>query len=90
MSVIYVLIPIAIILLIVGIYLFFWAVKTEQFNDLEKEGLSILFEDEKLEKSKRPPKVDAQTQDSTAGDEQLTSTEREQTQHRSNSSNSDS
>ncbi|WP_448556599.1 cbb3-type cytochrome oxidase assembly protein CcoS [Thalassotalea montiporae] len=48
MSVIYVLIPIAIILLIVGIYLFFWAVKTEQFNDLEKEGLSILFDDEKL------------------------------------------
>lgn len=47
MSVIYVLIPIAIILTIVGIYLFFWAVKTEQFNDLEKEGLSILFDDEK-------------------------------------------
>ncbi|WP_448212116.1 cbb3-type cytochrome oxidase assembly protein CcoS [Colwellia sp. MEBiC06753] len=46
MSVIYVLIPIAIILTIVGIYLFFWAVKTEQFNDLEKEGLSILFDDE--------------------------------------------
>ena len=49
MSVIYILIPIAIVLLIVGIYLFFWAVKTEQFNDLEKEGLSILFDDEKLQ-----------------------------------------
>ncbi len=52
MSVIYVLIPIAIILTIVGIYLFFWAVKTEQFNDLEKEGLSILFDDNKSDNEK--------------------------------------
>jgi len=46
MSVIYVLIPVAIILTCIGIYLFFWAVKTEQFDDLDKEGLSILFDDE--------------------------------------------
>ncbi|MFD2166598.1 cbb3-type cytochrome oxidase assembly protein CcoS [Thalassotalea euphylliae] len=51
MSVIYVLIPIAILLTILGIYLFFWAVKTEQFNDLEKQGLSILFDEEKKEKA---------------------------------------
>lgn len=49
MSIIYVLIPVAIILTIVGIYAFFWAVKTEQFNDLEKEGMSILFDDKKSE-----------------------------------------
>ena len=61
MSVIYVLIPIAIILLIVGIYLFFWAVKTEQFNDLEKEGLSILFDDEKkANKSAENPPANAE------------------------------
>jgi len=46
MNIIYLLIPIAIILTVIGIYLFFWAVKTEQFNDLEKQGLSILFDDE--------------------------------------------
>ncbi len=46
MSVIYVLIPIAILLTALGIYLFFWAVKTDQFDDLEKQGLSILFDDE--------------------------------------------
>lgn len=45
MSVIYVLIPIAILLTIIGIYIFFWAVKTEQFDDLEKQGMSILFDD---------------------------------------------
>ncbi len=47
MSIIYVLIPIAVLLTAIGLYLFFWAVKTEQFDDLEKQGLSILFDDEK-------------------------------------------
>ena len=45
MSVIYILIPIAILLTAIGIYIFFWAVKTEQFDDLEKQGMSILFDD---------------------------------------------
>ncbi len=47
MSIIYVLIPIAILLTGLGIYLFFWAVKTDQFDDLEKQGLSVLFDDKK-------------------------------------------
>jgi len=52
MSVIYVLIPIAILLTIVGIYIFFWAVKTEQFDDLEKQGMSILFDEADKKKQK--------------------------------------
>ena len=51
MSVIYVLIPIAILLSALGIYLFFWAVKTDQFEDLEKQGLSILFDDDDTKKN---------------------------------------
>lgn len=47
MSIIYVLIPIAILLTALGIYLFFWAVKTDQFDDLEKQGMSILYDDKK-------------------------------------------
>lgn len=46
MGVIYALIPIAILLTGLGIYLFFWAVKTDQFDDLEKQGLSILFDED--------------------------------------------
>lgn len=46
MSIIYILIPIAILLTALGIYLFFWAVKTEQFDDLEKQGMSILFDED--------------------------------------------
>jgi cbb3-type cytochrome oxidase maturation protein len=50
MSIIYILIPIAVLLTSIGIYLFFWAVKTEQFEDLEKQGMSILFDKEEKEK----------------------------------------
>ena len=46
MSVIYVLIPLAIILTAVAIYLFFWAVKSDQFDDLEKQGFSIFFDEQ--------------------------------------------
>jgi len=52
MSIIYVLIPIAILLTAIGIYFFFWAVKTEQFDDLEKQGMSILFDEKEKEKEK--------------------------------------
>jgi len=56
MSIIYILIPIAILLTSLGIYLFFWAVKTEQFEDLEKQGMSILFDDEQLDTSNKENK----------------------------------
>ncbi len=46
MSIIYILIPVAVLLTALGIYLFFWAVRTEQFEDLEKQGMSILFDDD--------------------------------------------
>lgn len=48
MSIIYILIPIAVLLTAMGIYLFFWAVKTEQFDDLEKQGMSILFDENEI------------------------------------------
>ncbi|MGV2872146.1 cbb3-type cytochrome oxidase assembly protein CcoS [Colwellia sp. E150_009] len=53
MSIIYILIPIAVLLTALGIYLFFWAVKTEQFEDLEKQGMSILFDDAKDESNNK-------------------------------------
>lgn len=46
MSVIYVLIPIAIIIVAIAIGIFFWAVKSNQFDDLERQGHSILFDDD--------------------------------------------
>ena len=71
MSIIYILIPIAVLLTSIGIYLFFWAVKTEQFDDLEKQGMSILFDEEEKEKTasnKSPDNRDDLTSDNSASD----------------------
>ena len=48
MNVIYYLIPVAILFVIVGVIAFFWATRTDQFDDLEKQGLSILMDDDEL------------------------------------------
>lgn len=58
MSVIYVLIPLAIIIVLVAIAVFFWAVKSNQFDDLERQGYSILFDDDISEKDKKKPETD--------------------------------
>ena len=52
MAAIYILIPIAIAFTAVGLYIFFWAVKSDQFDDLDKQGLSILFDDKDIETNK--------------------------------------
>ncbi|HGH6015375.1 TPA: cbb3-type cytochrome oxidase assembly protein CcoS [Vibrio mimicus] len=54
MESLYLLIPIAIVLVCVAVGIFLWAVKSEQFEDLERQGHNILFEDdEKQNKDKR-------------------------------------
>ncbi|WP_333608796.1 cbb3-type cytochrome oxidase assembly protein CcoS [Arsukibacterium sp.] len=45
MSIIYVLIPIAVLFVLIGLAIFFWAVRSKQFEDLDKEGFSILFDE---------------------------------------------
>ena len=46
MSIIYVLIPIAIIIVAVAVVIFFWAVRSNQFEDLDRQDYSILFDDD--------------------------------------------
>lgn len=46
MSIIYVLIPIAMLFVLIAVGVFFWAVKTEQFDDLDRQSVSILFDDD--------------------------------------------
>ena len=69
MSIMYILIPVAAILTALGIYLFFWAVKTEQFEDLEKQGMSILFDDAKKSNTKDTSKPDSNNDKSAIDDE---------------------
>jgi len=46
MNVIYALIPLSIILLALAIWAFSWAVKSKQFDDLDRSGSDILFDDD--------------------------------------------
>jgi len=46
MNAIYALIPLSIILLALAIWAFNWAVKSKQFDDLERSGSDIFFDDD--------------------------------------------
>jgi cbb3-type cytochrome oxidase maturation protein len=54
MSMLYVLIPLAILLLAVAIWALLWAIKTGQFDDLESHGWSVVLDDDQ----KPPPVTD--------------------------------
>ena len=46
MTALYVMIPIAVIIVALAIWLFFWAVDSGQYDDLDSPAHSILFDDE--------------------------------------------
>jgi len=46
MNIIFVLIPIAILFVIIAGVVFFWAIRSEQFEDLDRQGSNILFDEE--------------------------------------------
>ncbi|MGM0525438.1 MAG: cbb3-type cytochrome oxidase assembly protein CcoS [Pseudomonadota bacterium] len=56
MSVIYALIPVAIIFVIIAVIVFFWAVKSNQFEDIEREGMRILLDDDEEQVNKKDKK----------------------------------
>ena len=46
MEIIYVLIPLSVILMALAIGFFFWAIKNDQFDDLDTPALDVLDDDE--------------------------------------------
>ena len=46
MEIIFVLVPLSILLLAGAVYAFIWAVNHDQFEDLDREGYDILFDEE--------------------------------------------
>ncbi|MGL5948896.1 MAG: cbb3-type cytochrome oxidase assembly protein CcoS [Aeromonas sp.] len=46
MNIIFVLIPLALLLVITAVAAFYWAISREQFDDLDRQGSAILFDDE--------------------------------------------
>ncbi|MDH5648458.1 MAG: cbb3-type cytochrome oxidase assembly protein CcoS [Gammaproteobacteria bacterium] len=49
MEIVYLLIPIAILLVLLIIWLFFWAIKSGQFDDLEGPGHKILMDRDEVD-----------------------------------------
>ncbi|WP_144393656.1 cbb3-type cytochrome oxidase assembly protein CcoS [Pleionea sediminis] len=64
MEVMYWLIPVAILLLAVAIAAFIWAVKNDQYSDLESPAYKILFDDDSPQ-SEKSPHSDSQSVDSS-------------------------
>lgn len=52
MAALYILIPVAVVLVGLAIWIFFWAVNSGQFDDLDGPAHSILFDDD-LQTSKK-------------------------------------
>lgn len=75
MSMLFVMIPLALVLLALAVAAFFWAVRTGQFDDLEKHGMLVLFDDEPVVPASRAgrPSVECAAR---AGDEPATRVER--------------
>jgi len=46
MTILIILIPLSVVLLVIAVAAFVWAVRNDQFEDLEAEGSRILFEEE--------------------------------------------
>ena len=60
MSMLYVLIPLAVLLLAVAIWALIWAIKSGQFDDLESHGWSVVLDDDQ-----KPPSLpDEESSDS--------------------------
>jgi len=44
MEIVFVLIPVSLVIVAVAVWAFVWAVRNDQFEDLEKEAFRILFD----------------------------------------------
>ncbi|TRW49759.1 cbb3-type cytochrome oxidase assembly protein CcoS [Aliidiomarina halalkaliphila] len=68
MEILHLMVPIAIILVIIAIALFFWAVRTGQFDDLERQGYNILLDDESKKKPQKNDTADEKTKQDSPQD----------------------
>ena len=65
MSMLYILIPLAVILLAFAVWALVWAIRTGQFDDLESHGWSVVLDDDQ-----RPPGDPEQEDESSRNEEE--------------------
>ena len=63
MSILYILIPLAVVLLAIAIWALIWAIRNGQFDDLETHGWSVVLDDDQ-----KPPKSDQDIEKDTNRD----------------------
>lgn len=63
MNILFIMIPMAVILLAVAIGFFFWATNSKQFDDLDSPGYRMLLDDERDAVMQQSDKVDKKTDD---------------------------
>jgi len=72
MNILLLLIPMALVIITIAVWFFFWAIKSEQFDDLDRQGANILFDDDQPQhpqqrkNADKQPDTDTQTQSDTA------------------------
>ena len=55
MSILYLLIPLGLVLLVLALWAFFWAVREGQFDDLDTPGVQLLLDDDDAPPGNPPP-----------------------------------
>lgn len=65
MDIIYALVPLSILLIGIAVAVFFWAVKSGQFDDMDSPAHRILFDDDDLppRQDSEPKKADSESTD---------------------------
>jgi cbb3-type cytochrome oxidase maturation protein len=53
-SILYLLIPLGLVLLVLALWAFFWAVRAGQFDDLDTPAVQLLLDDDGAPPAKRP------------------------------------
>jgi cbb3-type cytochrome oxidase maturation protein len=53
-SILYLLIPLGLVLLVLALWAFFWAVREGQFDDLDTPGVQVLLDDDRAPPADHP------------------------------------
>lgn len=81
MDAIYLLIPLTLVLLAIAIGIFFWAVNSDQYSDLDKEASRILFEEKGFEEKKFEEKVSEENQPEESNEKETDSEQSSRIKH---------
>ena len=77
MSILYLLLPIALVFLTLAVIIFFWAIKNGQYDDMQSQAMKVVIEDHLQQKDKTVSSADNDEKDSERIDESENSRNKE-------------